>query len=182
MSMTLLIGAARSGKSDLAVRMGHAWGAGVTFIATAEGRDEEMAERIGHHRARRPESWRTVEEPIHIRNEITASPEGDLVIVDCLTLWVSNLLEHGPDGPRIESTALEAAKVGAARHSPVVVVSNEVGAGIVPMEASVRAYRDLLGSVNRIFAEHAARVLLMSVGRAIALQPVEEVVPDLLGR
>lgn len=181
MGLTLLIGAARSGKSDLASRMAHAYRGDVTFIATAEARDDEMISRIQRHRMQRPRHWRTIEEPIHIRNEIAAAPGEHFVIIDCLTLWVSNLLEHGLDPPRIEETGREAAKVAAAHSSPVVVVSNEVGAGLVPIESSVRAYRDLLGSVNRIFAEQANSVLLVAAGRAVALARPEEVVPHLLG-
>lgn len=179
MSLVLLIGAARSGKSNLALRIARAWSGEVTFIATAEARDDEMAERIERHRSQRPDDWLTVEEPTLIRNQIAAVPEDRLVVVDCLTLWVSNLLEQGLDSARIEEAAREAATAAAAHRSPVVVVSNEVGAGIVPIEASVRAYRDLLGSVNRIFAERADDVLLVAAGRALALHRPEEVVPHL---
>lgn len=182
MSLTLLIGAARSGKSDLALQMAHAWSGEVRFIATAEARDEEMTARIERHRTQRPPGWRTVEEPIFIGNEIVAASAESFVIVDCLTLWVSNLLENGLDPPRIEEAAREVSKVAAAHTSPVVVVSNEVGAGIVPIDAAVRAYRDLLGGVNQIFADQADDVLLMAAGRAIALGRPEEVVPHLLGR
>ncbi len=182
MSLFVLIGAARSGKSHLAVRMAQAWSGDVTFIATAEARDEEMAARIERHRSQRPEAWRTVEEPIFISNEIVAVPDDRFVIVDCLTLWVSNLLEQRLTAARIEEAARDAATVAAARRSPVVVVGNEVGAGIVPIEASVRVYRDLLGSVNRIFAEHAEDVVLVAAGHAIALRKPEEVVPHLLPR
>lgn len=182
MSLTLLIGPARSGKSALALQMALAWSGDVTFIATAEARDEEMTTRIERHRTQRPPGWRTVEEPTLIGNKIADVPGESFVIVDCLTLWVSNLLEHSLDPPQIEEVAHEAAKMAAAHSSPVVIVTNEVGAGIVPLDASVRVYQDLLGSVNGIFAEQADDVLLIAAGRVLKLARPEEVVPHLLDR
>lgn len=182
MGLTLLIGAARSGKSSLALRMAHAWKGEVTLIATAEARDDEMAARIQRHRSQRPEHWRTVEEPIYLGNEIAALRDDDFAIVDCLTLWVSNVIEHGLDQPTIEEAAREAAKVAATHPASIVVVTNEVGAGIVPLGEVVRAYRDLMGNINRIFADEAERVLLISAGRALTLARPEEVLADLFDR
>jgi adenosyl cobinamide kinase/adenosyl cobinamide phosphate guanylyltransferase len=181
MGLTLLIGGARSGKSTLAVRAAGAHDGPVTFIATAEPRDEEMASRIAQHREMRPGDWDTVEEPVELAAAIEAAPAGACVIVDCLTLWVANLLERGAHRDEVIARAAEATKAAAGRRAPVLVVTNEVGSGIVPMHPETRAYRDLMGSVNSTFAGDSERVLLVVAGRALALSTVEEVSPDVLG-
>lgn len=180
MGLTLLTGGARSGKSVIAVRMASAYAGPVTFVATAEARDEEMAARIAEHRAARPPEWTTVEEPADLAGAI-ASSNDSCVIVDCLTLWVSNLLERGADREDIFARAIEAAKAAAGRAAPVIVVTNEVGSGIVPLHPDTRAYRDLMGTVNATFAGAAERVLLVVAGRAVALSTFEEVAPHVLG-
>jgi adenosylcobinamide kinase / adenosylcobinamide-phosphate guanylyltransferase len=176
MGLTLLTGGARSGKSAIAVRAAAAWNGPVTLIVTAEERDEEMRAKIARHRADRPAGWRLVEEPTALGEALRAAPEDHLVLVDCLTLWVSNLVERGSDAPAIEARASDVAKVAAARPAPAIVVTNEVGDGIVPMEPSTRAYRDLMGTVNATFAAVAQRALLVVAGRAIELNPTEEVI------
>ena len=182
MALTLLTGAARSGKSAIAARMALAHGGPVTFIATGEPRDEEMAERIARHRAERPPSWRTVEEPVRLEDAIASAAPDAFVIVDCLTLWVSNLLEKGLDADNVAARAAEATKAAAARTPPVVVVTNEVGAGIVPMHPESRAYRDLMGRVNAIVAGGAERALLAVAGRVLRLDDPEEVIGDVSRR
>ncbi|MGH2784913.1 MAG: bifunctional adenosylcobinamide kinase/adenosylcobinamide-phosphate guanylyltransferase [Actinomycetota bacterium] len=174
MALTLLTGGARSGKSVLAVRMASRANAPVVFVATAEPRDDEMAERIAEHRAARPASWTTVEEPSEIAAAISGAPADAFVVVDCLTVWVSNLLERGAGRDEITARALETAKAAAGRAAPVVVVTNEVGSGIVPMHPDTRAYRDLMGSVNAAFAAAAERVLLVVAGRVAPLADVDE--------
>jgi adenosyl cobinamide kinase/adenosyl cobinamide phosphate guanylyltransferase len=165
--LTLLIGGARSGKSTLALRLA-AGEAEVVFVATAEARDEEMAERIARHRTERPESWRTVEEPLELERALAAAPTGACVVVDCLTLWVANALERlGPEATG--AAAVEAAAAAAARPGSTIAVTNEVGLGIVPDNALARAYRDLLGHVNAAWAEAAGRVLLVVAGRTVEL-------------
>jgi adenosyl cobinamide kinase/adenosyl cobinamide phosphate guanylyltransferase len=178
MALTLLVGAARSGKSQIAARMASAWAGPVAVIATGEPRDEEMAARIARHREVRPAEWRTVEEPIEVAAAIAASASEEFVIVDCVTLWVSNLLERGVEPGDVEARAEEAGKVAAAHAAPVVVVSNEVGAGIVPMHPETRAYRDLMGSVNAILARAAERTLLTVAGRVLRLDDPEGVIGD----
>ncbi len=173
MGLTLLTGGARSGKSTLAVRMASRSGAPVVFVATAEPRDEEMAERIAEHRAARPESWTTVEQPVDVVGAISGAAGDAFVVVDCLTVWVSNLLEHGSGREDILARAEEAAKAAASHTAPVFVVTNEVGSGIVPMHPDTRAYRDLMGAVNATFGAAAERVLLVVAGRAIPLPEVE---------
>lgn len=166
---TLLIGGARSGKSVLAVRMAARWEGPVAVLVTGEARDEEMAERIARHRAERPETWRTLEEPLDLEGALTGLPGGSGVLLDCLTLWVANAMEAGLDDTEVEERASKAAALVAGRPGPAVVVTNEVGSGIVPSNAEARRYRDLLGRVNAIWAERAERVLLVVAGRAVEL-------------
>jgi adenosylcobinamide kinase / adenosylcobinamide-phosphate guanylyltransferase len=173
-SYVLLLGGARSGKSALAVEIAGRWGGPVTFVATAEAGDEEMAARIARHRAERPAAWRTVEEPLRLLDAIEEAPAGDLLVVDCLTLWVSNLLPRDAGAP-----AAEVAAALAARPGPAVVVSNEVGMGIVPDHPLGRAFRDALGAVNTTFAERAERAALLVAGRLLELAPAARFLEDI---
>jgi adenosyl cobinamide kinase/adenosyl cobinamide phosphate guanylyltransferase len=168
--LVVLTGGARAGKSALAVRMAERWDGPVAYVATAEALDAEMARRIERHRAERPGDWRTVEEPLELRDALE-SLGGRLAIVDCLTLWVANLLERGDGERAILEEAAGAAGVAAAREAPTIVVTNEVGLGIVPPTPLGRAYRDVLGSVNRVFVERAEEALLVVAGRALRLEP-----------
>lgn len=174
MALVLLTGGARSGKSRVALHLAERSGAAVTFIATAEAGDQEMADRIALHRAERPPGWHTVEEPLDLRGAIAGAPGGACVVVDCLSLWVANLLSRH-DGAAVEAAAREAARVAARRDGLVVAVTNEVGSGIVPMTPLGRAYRDVLGRVNATWAAAADRALLVVAGRALVLSDPTEV-------
>jgi adenosyl cobinamide kinase/adenosyl cobinamide phosphate guanylyltransferase len=143
----------------------------VTLIATAEGRDEEMRDRILQHQRSRPDHWRVVEEPIDLVAALEGVHSDSLVIVDCLTLWVSNLVELGLDDSEIQDRARRAAAVACARRPTTVVVSNEVGSGIVPLNELARRYRDLLGRVNALWADAADRVLLAVAGGVVPVMP-----------
>jgi len=167
--LTLLIGGARSGKSALAVELGLAHRGPVTFVATAQALDDDMALRIDRHRAERPPSWATVEEPLDLVAALTAAPPDHLVIVDCLTLWVSNLVLADTDEATIAQRAQTAATLAATRTAPTVAITNEVGLGIVPANQLARRYQDALGRVNRCWATPAARSLLLVAGRALPL-------------
>jgi adenosylcobinamide kinase/adenosylcobinamide-phosphate guanylyltransferase len=169
MALTLLLGGARSGKSALAARLAGRWAGPVTVVVTGEARDAEMAERIRRHRAGRPGHWRTVEAPREVEAALAGAPDDAFVVLDCLTLWVSNLMEQGLDDPKVEELARSAAAAAAARAAPTVAVSNEVGAGIVPADALSRRYRDLLGQVNAVWAAAADQALLLVAGRAAPL-------------
>lgn len=169
--MTLLVGGARSGKSGLAVRMAKASGLPVAFVATGESLDEEMAERIARHRAERPGRWRTVEAPRDVLGALNGIDRAHFVVLDCLTLWTANLLDS--DDPTILAAASDLASALAGRGGPSVVVSNEVGSGIVPADPASRRYRDLLGWVNGIFRQSADRSYLCAAGGVV---PIEE--PD----
>ena len=171
MPLTVLIGGARSGKSSLAVELASRQRAPVVFVATAEGRDEEMAKRIASHRAARPPEWTTIEAPLDLTGVLSSLPADACVVVDCLTLWVSNLMEAGRD---VAVVGAEAAAVAAARPGLTIAVTNEVGSGIVPGDAGTRLYRDLLGSVNTTWVGAAERALLMVAGRAVPLVTPEE--------
>ncbi|HET7418860.1 MAG TPA: bifunctional adenosylcobinamide kinase/adenosylcobinamide-phosphate guanylyltransferase [Candidatus Dormibacteraeota bacterium] len=169
MGFVLVLGGARSGKSDLAMRLGTESGRDVTFIATATPGDAEMAGRIERHQAARPSGWSTVEAPLDLAAALHRAPATDFVIVDCLTLWVSNLLGEGSSAEQVLGLGSEAAR--AMSQHDGAVVSNEVGLGIVPANEMARAYRDVLGGVNAIFAETAERAVLMVAGRALELKP-----------
>jgi adenosyl cobinamide kinase/adenosyl cobinamide phosphate guanylyltransferase len=165
MAMTLLVGGAASGKSRTAAALAAERGGPVTVIATAEALDDEMTARIERHRRERPAAWTVVEEPIALTQAVEAA--GGTLIVDCLTLWVSNLQGRDATDDEISALAGTAAKACAARPEPTIVISNEVGSGIVPMSPVARRYRDLLGRVNAVFADHAAGVALMVAGHAV---------------
>ncbi len=161
--LVLLLGGARSGKSRLAQRLA---GPFATLVATAEARDEEMRARIRRHQAERPPSWETLEEPLDLLGALERARH-PVVVVDCLTLWVSNLMEHGLDPLQEASRFLEGVKASQKR---VIAVSNEVGLGIVPQNPLARRYRDLLGEVNARLAEAAQEVYLLVAGQALALK------------
>ena len=158
MTLVLYLGGARSGKSRLAVERAASGGAPVTFIATGEAGDEEMAARIEAHKRERPPGWRTVEEPRELAGALASVPAGETALVDCLTLWVAN---GGGDG-----SALEAAQ---AREGLTIAVSNEVGLGIVPANALAREYRDTLGGVNAAWAAAADEAWFVVAGKTLRL-------------
>jgi adenosylcobinamide kinase/adenosylcobinamide-phosphate guanylyltransferase len=171
MALTFLLGGARSGKSTLAVRLASEWSGSVVFVATAERRDDpEMDARIEAHVAERPPEWETVEAPLDLGRAVAAASAEACVVVDCLTLWVSNALEAGWSDGETEAAAAELVRVAAAREAPTVVVSNEVGLGVVPETPLGRRYRDVLGRVNAVVAAEADRALLVVAGRALELR------------
>jgi adenosylcobinamide kinase / adenosylcobinamide-phosphate guanylyltransferase len=175
MPLTFLTGGARSGKSTLAVELAQRSGLPVSFIATAPvpppdapDHDADMAARIARHRSERPDSWVTIEEPMDLDAAITAA-DGSFIVIDCLTLWVSNLMWNGCTDDEIVERAEAAAQHCAATNDSVVVVTNEVGLGVHPDSALGRRYRDVLGSVNQRWAACAERSFLLVAGRALRL-------------
>jgi adenosylcobinamide kinase/adenosylcobinamide-phosphate guanylyltransferase len=170
--LTLLLGGARSGKSRLAVELAQRSKSPVTFIATAEARDEDLTSRIARHRSERPQEWRTVEEPIDLQPQIEAVPD-DVIVIDCLTLWVSNLFEHDVNEGEIVRRAEAIAQTARTRSAEVIVVSNEVGSGIIPVDELSRRYRDALGRVNASFSLSANTALLVVAGRTLTLSPAQ---------
>jgi adenosyl cobinamide kinase/adenosyl cobinamide phosphate guanylyltransferase len=169
MALSVLLGGARSGKSTLALEHGLAYDGPVCFIATATAGDREMAARIARHRTERPRQWETVEEPLELDGALARARDEALVIVDCLTLWVSNQLDSGAGEETIAEQAARAARRAAERPAPVVAVSNEVGMGIVPADPLTRRFRDLHGRVNAIWVAHAAEASLVVAGALLHL-------------
>jgi adenosylcobinamide kinase / adenosylcobinamide-phosphate guanylyltransferase len=163
MTLVVLLGGARSGKSRLAVERAQAVGLPVTFIATGEAGDDEMRERIEQHRRERPQGWRTIEEPLEVGGALASVAPDETAILDCLSLWVANALEarRKPDG-----AALEAALT---RNGLTIAVSNEVGMGIVPVNALAREYRDVLGRVNAEWVGAADEAYLVVAGKTVKL-------------
>ena len=170
MPLTVLLGGARSGKSALAVRLAKRWAGPVVFVATADARDAEMAERIEQHRQARPDGWTTVEEPLDLGAAFERASDDAFVVLDCVSLWVANALEAGWNSEAIERAGRESAGHLVGRSAPAVVVSNEVGLGLVPVTALGRTYRDVLGRVNAAFAEAADEAHLVVAGRALELR------------
>jgi adenosylcobinamide kinase / adenosylcobinamide-phosphate guanylyltransferase len=169
-SLTFLLGGARSGKSTLAIELASSWGGAVTVIATGEARDDEMAERIRAHRAERPSEWQTVEEPLELLGALSAVPDDAAAIVDCVSLWVANLVERGDEDERVLARSERIVGAAQARTSPTIVVSNEVGLGVVPASPLGRRYRDLLGRVNAQWAAAADEAAFVVAGRRLPLR------------
>jgi adenosylcobinamide kinase / adenosylcobinamide-phosphate guanylyltransferase len=177
MSLTLLTGGARSGKSSIAVDAARRSGRPVTFVATAEPRDDDLADRVRRHREERPPEWTVVEEPLDLIGALGGAVDDDVVIVDCLTLWLSNLVESGVPVDDVAPLARRTAAMAAARAGATFVVTNEVGSGIVPVAADVRRWRDLLGRVNAAFSAHADDAYLVVAGRLLALRSPSTLLP-----
>lgn len=182
MSRTLVLGGARSGKSALAERLARDAGKEVVYLATSRAGDSEMAERIAHHRERRPASWRTVEEPTALARTLRElCAPGRIVLVDCLTLWLSNLMfschQDYPEVGPIDLAPLFLAEraalldwLDAPTAGEVVFVSNEVGMGVVPYGAISRAFVDEAGRLHQDVAARCERVLFVAAGLPLALK------------
>jgi len=190
--LIFILGGARSGKSTLALHLAHRWeeastksvGAAVTMIATAPEipGDEDLAARIRSHQDERPAHWSTVEEPTDLLGalrDIDASPQTGCVIIDCVTLWVNNLLWRGDTPEQVIRLATQTTQLAASRPHLTVVVSNEVGLGIHPASAEGREFRDLLGRVNAIWASQAARSYFLVAGRILDLKDSSSVLTDI---
>jgi len=178
--LTLILGGARSGKSRLAQRLAQKAGR-VSYIATAQaGDDGEMAARIAHHRAQRPAHWRTLEESLAVADAVErASKNCDAVLVDCLTIWLSNLFwEHRDSPERIEDLVNSSLQRIADSSQPIQVflVSNELGSGTVPEAAVTRAFRDSQGLLNQRAAELADEVILTVAGLPLYLKRLQAAV------
>jgi adenosylcobinamide kinase/adenosylcobinamide-phosphate guanylyltransferase len=181
MTRTLVLGGARSGKSAYAERLAAESGKDVIYIATATGGDEEMAARIARHRAGRPPEWITVEEPLALGNQLLrwSSPDR-IIIVDCLTLWLSNLLfSGGQTYPEVGDITLPAlfheqhdmlASALTKCASDIVLVSNEVGLGIMPMGAISRCFMDEQGRLNQSVAAICDRAVFIAAGLPLVLK------------
>ncbi|MBV9521878.1 MAG: bifunctional adenosylcobinamide kinase/adenosylcobinamide-phosphate guanylyltransferase [Alphaproteobacteria bacterium] len=168
----MVLGGARSGKSRHAEAMIEGAAAHATYLATAEARDDEMRQRIRRHRERRASAsgtrWHTVEEPLDLVGRLAAAARLDRpVLVDCLTLWLANLMLAGRD---VAAATRRLAETLPGLPGPVVLVANEVGLGIVPENALARDFRDRAGELNQAVAAGAARVVLMTAGLPLSLK------------
>jgi adenosylcobinamide kinase/adenosylcobinamide-phosphate guanylyltransferase len=163
----LVLGGARSGKSRHALALAEAIGPARVLVATAEAGDAEMAERIARHRAERGPGWRLVEAPLELAAALDGLGAADVAVVDCLTLWLSNLLLAGRD-PEPAAEALLAALARA--RLPVILVSNEVGLGLVPETPLGRTFRDAQGRLNQRVAAAVGAVDFVAAGIALALK------------
>jgi adenosyl cobinamide kinase/adenosyl cobinamide phosphate guanylyltransferase len=167
----MLLGGARSGKSALAVRLMREAPGDVAMIVTAEEGDDEMVERIRQHRTTRPSEWLVVEESIEILAAVKGVDDGAGLIIDCLTLWISNLMGLGLEDREILERSRQVSEWARGRAGQTIVVSNEVGSGIVPDNALARRYRDLLGSVNALWAGASHAVYMTVAGGVVRVDP-----------
>ena len=173
---TLILGGAQSGKSKYALRLGEEYikatnkgTARGLYVATAQPLDQEMEEKIQRHRLERGPRWETVEEPTEVPNIIRqCSGIYPVILVDCLTLWMSNLMEHKPNS--IELSARDLFDALSETTGPIIMVSNEIGLGLVPGEAVGRKYRDLSGRLHQRLAEICDRVILVVAGLPLELK------------
>ncbi|CAG1007526.1 adenosylcobinamide kinase / adenosylcobinamide-phosphate guanylyltransferase [Burkholderiales bacterium] len=166
---TLILGGVRSGKSRLAEARARASGLAVTYVATATGGDAEMSTRIAAHRTRRPENWRTLEEPLALAATLSReAAAGRLLLVECLTLWFSNLLHT--EAARCEAECAALLETLPRLPGEVLLVSNETGLGIIPGVALARRYNDLAGDMHQALARHCDRVVFTVAGLAHVLK------------
>ena len=182
--LTLITGGARSGKSAFAESLAAVTALPVTYVATLQPLDDEMRDRVARHRARRPDTWHTIEvgDTDDLVASVRAAGDGDALLLDCIAVWTSNrLLALGDDEPTPDALAQLGGTVGVevagfleairARSGPAIVVTNEVGDGLVPPYALGRAYRDLLGRVNQQLSHAAQQAYLVVAGRPLPLPP-----------
>ena len=168
--LLFVTGGARSGKSTAALEAARHSGRAVVFVATATAGDDEMVERIARHRDERPVEWTTVEAPRALAEAIAAADPEACVVVDCLSLWVTNeLMADGALTVEQLDPMLDTVIAGTERPGPTIVVSNEVGSGIVPDNPLSRSFRDLLGRANHRVAAASDRAVLSVSGRLVEL-------------
>lgn len=171
----LIVGGARSGKSRFALELGRATPGRRAFVATCrvDPDDPEMAARVTAHRARRDGSWTTIEESLDLGERVESlSREYDVLVVDCLTLWLANLLDRGELDADVDRRLRCLTEAIASARARVVLVTNEVGMGIVPATPLGRAFRDWQGLVNQAVAEAVDDVYAMTAGLALRLKPI----------
>jgi adenosylcobinamide kinase/adenosylcobinamide-phosphate guanylyltransferase len=172
----LVLGGARSGKTGFAERLAMRLGDSPAYLATAEALDSEMRERVATHQRLRGERFTTIEEPIEVPTAlIRASNDHDVILVDCLTLWISNMLGAGENVAA--ATEELAATLVQLKRSRIVLVSNEVGLGIVPDNALARTFRDLAGTAHQRLAEICHHVYFVAAGLPLTMKGIA---PDLL--
>ena len=170
---TLVVGGCRSGKSRYALELAERLKTtNKLFIATCIPYDDEMKKRVARHQQERSDDWHTLEIPLELPEAICEqSPKYDLILVDCLTLWVNNLLVEADDSNNVEKTVRELQNALKQTRCPVILVSNEVGAGIVPENALARHFRDVMGQTNQQIAACADQVIWTVAGIPVQIKP-----------
>jgi adenosylcobinamide kinase / adenosylcobinamide-phosphate guanylyltransferase len=170
-SITLILGGSRSGKSRRAESLAGRKAMPVTYVATCATAlmDDEMRRRVEEHRQHRPADWLTIENRFDLP-ELIAENDGALLLIDCLTLWLSHGWTTCPDETRILAELDRALQTAAARDGALILVSNELGMGLVPTDAQNRGFRDLCGRANQVAAAYAARVEFMIAGLPLVLK------------
>ena len=163
----LVTGGARSGKSALAERLAQSCGNKVIYIATSEPFDDEMQSRIDRHRARRDAGWRTVDAPLELPDMLVQTDGNAPRLVDCLTMWLNNLIYHNRDVADEVDRLIE---VISEQQADLVIVTNEIGSGLVPQTAEARKFRDLAGELNQMVAQAASQVYLSVSGITVKIK------------
>lgn len=170
----LITGGARSGKSTFALKLAKETAQKVAFIATCQPNDDEMLLRIKKHKLSRPKSWLTIEEPYELDKAIKkAAMQSGCVIIDCLTLWVSNLLLRNIAGAIIIAKATKTVEMIRKTGVQAIIVTNEVGMGIVPDNILARQFRDIAGEINQYFARQSDKTYLMTAGIPLIIKNPE---------
>lgn len=180
MGLTVILGGARSGKSAFAVECARGQAHSVTFIATAPDTDDISA-RIRQHRSERPAEWTTIEEQLDLGSALETAGDS-FTIIDCLTLWTSNLMLQGRTDEEIDEIARATAAIAAKRGAPTVAISNEVGMGVHPDTSLGLRYRDVLGRVNQHWVAEAKTSLLLVAGQALELRNRSGLITELSTR
>jgi adenosylcobinamide kinase/adenosylcobinamide-phosphate guanylyltransferase len=169
--LTFILGGARSGKSSYAVSLAKSTGKKIIFIATCINSDEEMERRIKLHKESRPVTWNVIEEGINIDSALRMiKTDCDVILIDCLGLFISNLMAVELSNEKVENKILLVIEQIKKMTADAIIVSNEVGMGIVPDNPAARRFRDLLGRTNQIFAQNADRVIMMHAGIPIIIK------------
>lgn len=168
--LTLYLGGAKSGKTRLAQARAESYPPPRIYLATAQALDEEMVVRIKRHQAERGAGWQTLESPLEPDIAIAGLKSEGIVLMDCLTLWLSNLLSENDDLEAALTRVNNLAQAALAYSGPVIIVSNEVGGGIVPINELARKFRDLAGSANQMLAAKAHNVIIAMAGLELKLK------------
>ncbi len=179
MASTFLLGGARSGKSALSEHLATGLGLPVTAVVTAELIDDEMRERVRRHQQDRPADWSVVEAPYDLVEAVNDVPDSEIVLVDCVTVWLGNLLVRGDDVTEIGCQGRALAEALASRSGPSIAVSNEVGLGIVPGDPLSRSFRDIQGRVNQALATSLDHGYFVMAGQLLPLASREQVLDTL---
>lgn len=167
---TFVIGGARSGKSSFALKLANSIPGPRAYLATAEARDSEMEERIARHKRERGEGWESLEEPRDLYGTLSGIGGYNVVLIDCFTLWVSNMMEAGAGEDKIVEEAGKIAVLSRKTRASIIAVSNEVGLGLVPETPLGRRFRDIAGLVNQKIAEAADTVFFIASGLPLRLK------------